>query len=136
MDTPRIKIFVSALCHDGAGNFLMARRSEKARDNVGRWEFGGGTLEFGETLEGALVREMKEEFDVVPFNVRQLEARSFIGSTSHWVGVFFVAQVDRDSVKIMEPVHDEISWFTLDTLPTEMIAGGREWIQSRIDTII
>ncbi len=95
MNTPPIKVFVSALCHDGAGNFLMARRSEKARDNVGRWEFGGGTLEFGETLEQALLREYKEEFGVFPFNVRQLEVRNFLSNTSHWIGVFFVAQVDR-----------------------------------------
>lgn len=136
MDTPRIKIFVTALCHDGAGNFLMARRSEEARDNVGSWEFGGGTVEFGETLEQALVREMKEEFDVVPFNLKQLETRSFISDNAHWVGVFFVGEVKREEVKNMEPAHDQIDWFRLDALPEPMIADGREWVESKIDSIL
>jgi len=137
MDTPPIKIFVSALCHDGAGNLLMAKRGEGARDNVGRWEFGGGTVEFGETFEEALVREMKEEFNAIPFNIKQLETRSFIGERSHWVGVFFVAEAKREEVKNMEPaVHEEIDWFTLDTLPKEMISGDREWVESRIGSIL
>lgn len=137
MKEPIIKIFVSALCHDGAGNLLMAKRGEGARDNVGRWEFGGGTVEFGETFEEALVREMKEEFNAIPFNIKQLETRSFISETSHWVGVFFVAEVKRGEVKNMEPaVHEEIGWFTLDQLPQDMISGDRVWVESRIGSIL
>jgi ADP-ribose pyrophosphatase YjhB (NUDIX family) len=130
MSQADIKVFVTALCHDGMGNYLMARRGPKARDRVGYWEFGGGTVEFGETFEQTLVREMEEEFDVIPFALQQLAARDFINDTSHWVGIFYRGQVDRHSVKIMEPVHETIDWFRLDSLPEPMIPGDREWILS------
>jgi len=119
----KIGIFVSAVCHDGEGNFLMAKRGGQARDKHGEWEFGGGSVEYGETLEGALKREMHEEFGSEPFNIKQVEVREFMREDSHWIGIFFVAQIDRGTVYIAEPVYDEIGWFTLSTLPSPMMEG-------------
>ena len=38
-------------CHDGQGNFLFHKRSQKCRDEQGRWDTGSGKLEFGLTVE-------------------------------------------------------------------------------------
>ncbi len=35
-------------CHDGQENVLMHKRSNKCRDEFGRWDIGGGGFEFGE----------------------------------------------------------------------------------------
>ena len=55
-----IGVGVVFFCHDGNGNFLMSKRSKNTRDEHGRWDPGGGSIELGEPVEGALEREIKE----------------------------------------------------------------------------
>jgi 8-oxo-dGTP diphosphatase len=43
------------------GQFLVARRHDKAKKYGGLWGFIGGKIELGETVAGALQREVKEE---------------------------------------------------------------------------
>ena len=45
------------ICHDGNGNILMHKRSQNCRDEQGRWDIGGGSLEFGHLVEDTLKRE-------------------------------------------------------------------------------
>ena len=113
----RVRVFVSAICHDGAGKILMGKRGGQARDRHGEWEFGGGTVEEGETLEMALRRETKEEFGAELLSLQQLHTHQFIRESGNWIGVFYLAQVDPTEVHIAEPVYDEISWFSPEEIP-------------------
>lgn len=45
-----IGISVVYFCHDGQNNFLMAKRSNQTRDEQGRWDSGGGAVEYGESI--------------------------------------------------------------------------------------
>lgn len=54
---------VVAVAFDKDGRFLMTSRPE-GKVYAGYWEFPGGKVEAGETLEEALVREMKEELGI------------------------------------------------------------------------
>lgn len=45
------------------GCFLLAQRPE-GKPYAGYWEFPGGKLEAGESVEAALTRELKEELDI------------------------------------------------------------------------
>ena len=55
-------VTVVFFCHDGKGNVLLSKRSEKCRDEHGTWDPGAGRLEFGHTIEDTLRREILEEY--------------------------------------------------------------------------
>ena len=57
-----IGVTVSFLCFDSEGRLLLAKRGHNARDEQGRWDNGGGSIEFGDTIEQTLVKEIREEY--------------------------------------------------------------------------
>ncbi|PWK28386.1 NUDIX domain-containing protein [Actinoplanes xinjiangensis] len=111
------------VCHDGAGRILLARRSEQARDEPGTWDCGAGALEFGETFEAAVTREVGEEYTASPLEIRQLGVRNVLRDDppSHWVAVVFAVRVDPAAVRIGEPhKFDELAWFAPGELPAPL----------------
>lgn len=110
-------------CHDGKGNYLFNKRSANCRDEHGRWDPGGGGLEFGDTVEGTLHKEIGEEYctDVLAYEFlgyRDVH-REHDGRPTHWIGLDFKVLVDRGKVANGEPhKFDELGWFRLDNLPT------------------
>ena len=113
------------ICHDGKGNILMHKRSKNCRDEIGCWDAGGGALEFGETFEEGVKREIKEEYCSDVINLKFLGPHNIIREhnreKTHWVALLFMAQVDPTQVKIGEPKSmDEIGWFSEDNLPTPL----------------
>ena len=66
------------------GKVLVIRRSEQVVA-PGRICFPGGSVEAGETLEQALVREMKEELSLLVDPLRQVwQSRAPWGVDLHW----------------------------------------------------
>jgi len=109
-------------CHDGNGNLLLHKRSASCRDEQGRWDCGAGAMEFGETFEQAVAREIREEYGVEPSELVRVSATNVIrdnhGVKTHWIAVIHVAKVDPSGVRIGEPEKmDEIGWFKVDELP-------------------
>ena len=117
-----IGVTVVFYCHDGKGNFLMHKRSKNCRDEVGNWDVGGGALEFGETFEEAVKREIREEYSSEVEDLKLLGTynilRENMGSKTHWVAVLFTARIDPKQVSIGEPDDmEEIGWFNENNLP-------------------
>jgi len=120
-----IGVTVNFIIHDGKGNVLLQKRSRNCRDEQGKWDVGGGALEFGEKLEDAVRREIKEELCCVPLKIdflRSFEAlRDNNGTPTHWMAFVHVVLVDPSTVKIGEPHKiDELGWFTSKNLPTPL----------------
>ena len=101
-----VGVSVSFFCHDGK-DFLIHKRSDKCRDEIGRWDFGGGQLEFGETPHEAVLREVKEEYQTEGAVEKQLPSYSLIrkenGVESHWLIMPFIIKLDRKKVRIDDP---------------------------------
>jgi 8-oxo-dGTP diphosphatase len=117
-----IGVSVCAIVHDGEGRILLMKRGQKARDEQGRWDICGGALEFGESTEDALKREIQEELCVKPTDIKFLTVydahRIHNGKQTHWVALIHTAKVDPAKVKIGEPHKiEKLGWFTSDTLP-------------------
>ena len=120
-----IGVAVVFFCHDGAGNFAMHKRGELCRDERGRWDFGGGGVKVGETLDEALVREINEEYGVAPLRIENLGFdecfREEDKTKSHWLIFRYVVEVPRNLVINNEPEkHEQLGWFTLDNLPSPL----------------
>ncbi|MCG5500998.1 Nudix family hydrolase [Ectothiorhodospira lacustris] len=62
--TEPLRVAVAAIAND-RDEYLIARRPEHVHQG-GLWEFPGGKIEPGETLEAALRRELREELDITP----------------------------------------------------------------------
>ncbi|GAB2718748.1 NUDIX domain-containing protein [Kitasatospora kifunensis] len=110
------------VCHDGAGRVLLARRAAAARDEPGRWDCGAGALEFGESFEAAVAREVREEYTARPLEITVLGVRNVLRGEpvdSHWVAVVCAVRVDPAAVAIGEPhKFDALDWFGEGELPT------------------
>jgi len=120
-----IGITVVYFCHDGKGNFLLSKRSKNCRDEHNTWDPGGGGLEFGDTVEKTLKREIKEEYCAEILLSEFLGFRDVHREISevktHWVALDFKVLVDPTKVKNGEPhKFEEIGWFTLNTLPSPL----------------
>lgn len=131
MTTPAIQkgidcigITVSFFCHDGEGNFLLARRGKNARDEQGKWDIGGGAVELGQTIDDCVASEISEEYctQVISkeFLGYQDVFRTHEGQATHWVALYFKVLVDPSTVRNGEPHKlDEVKWFTRDTMPSD-----------------
>jgi 8-oxo-dGTP diphosphatase len=111
------------VCHDGSGRVLLARRSAGARDEPGAWDCGAGAIEFGETFEEAVTREVTEEYATAPLSIDLRGVRNVLRDDppSHWVAVVFAVRLDPAAVRIGEPhKFDELGWFTPSVLPSPL----------------
>jgi len=113
------------VCHDGKGNILLHKRSQNCLDEQGKWDNGAGSLEFGETIEDGVRREVREEYGVEAEEVRFVLPRSVLrennGTPTHWIALLHVVKVPHDQARINDPEYmDEIGWFTPETLPENL----------------
>lgn len=120
-----VGVTVSYFCHDGAGNFVMNKRGQNARDEQGTWDFGGGSVEVEDTIEETLQKEIQEEFCSrilkSEFLGHRESFREMNGKKHHWVHFHYLVQLDPKEVKNGEPhKFDEIGWFRLDALPSPL----------------
>ena len=111
-------------CHDGKGRVLLHKRSANCRDEHGRWDCGGGSMEFGETFEEAVRREVKEEYCVDPSDVILAKTVNVLrdnnGTSTHWIAAIHAVEVDPNSVKIGEPDKmEDVGWFYPEEFPEE-----------------
>lgn len=115
-------ISVCFYCHDGAGNYVLHKRSAQCRDEHHRWDFGGGGLRVNESLQEAVNREVQEEYGTNPKEVEFLgfdeSFREHGDVRTHWIGFRYRVLVDRAQVVNNEPEkHEELGWYRIDALP-------------------
>ncbi|HEY7091913.1 MAG TPA: NUDIX hydrolase [Ktedonobacterales bacterium] len=112
-----VEISAGLLCRQG--RFLLGKRSTRRKAYPGVWDLPGGHVEAGETVEQALVRELREELGVTPTKWRKLAvlrepAMGNEGADMLCFHLFLVTQWSGDPYNRQPDEHETIAWFTLD----------------------
>jgi len=133
-----IGVGCGALIINDKNEALLVKRGVKSKNEVGVWSKPGGTVEFGEKVEDAVKREIKEELGV------DIKLSKFLGFTNHiiksenqhWVTFNYLAKIIEGEPKIMEPEKiAEIKWFNLRNLPEKLSQTTSEPIKDYLKSI-
>lgn len=112
-----IGVGVGALIFNDEGKILLSLRGPLAKNERGKWEIPGGAVQFGETFEQALKREIKEEVGVEIKVKDMLQVCDHIipEEHQHWVSPTYICEVVAGTPTIQEPGKcDDLQWFTLE----------------------
>lgn len=116
-----IGVAVGVFIVNDEGKVFLTKRSKHATNEWGTWEIPGGKVHFGETLQNAAKREVKEEYGVDIEITEQFPAQNHLipEEKQHWVPTTFLCKIiGNKKPRIMEPDRcDEIGWFSFDKLP-------------------
>lgn len=135
-----IGVGVGAIIVNDKGEVFMARRGPLAKNERGLWEFPGGSVEFGERLADALVREIREEYGITITVGPLLDVVDHIleDEGQHWVSPTYICRIQAGEPRILEPGKcTEIGWFAPDQVPEDItvisrhnLRNYRAWIVS------
>lgn len=112
-----IGVGVGAAIFNEERRLFIALRGKKARNERGKWEIPGGSVEFGETFEQAIKREIKEEHrvDIDIIELLGICDHIILEENEHWVSPTYVCRIREGTPAITEPDKcDDIGWFTLE----------------------
>lgn len=96
----------AAVCHRNGKLLICQRPQGKSCEFL--WEFPGGKVEPGETLENCLKRELKEELN---FSIKEIRPLTVIEKPEAGIRLhFFTCTPDQSEPEKME--HNAIRWIT------------------------
>jgi len=106
------------------GKILLQRRFNTGYQD-GNYSFIAGHLDGNETARHSLVREVKEEANII-LSKDELEFLHLMHRKTpyrEYLDIYFTVKKWEGEIKNMEPEKcDDLSWFSLDALPKNMIS--------------
>ena len=103
---------VAAIIHDEEGHIFATQRGYgEMKDG---WEFPGGKMEYGESPEEALKREIWEELETMIFVERLVQTVEWDYPAFHLTMHCFWCHIESGSLKLKE--HEAAKWLTKDQL--------------------
>ncbi len=119
-----IGVAAGALVFNKVGKVLLVKRGPKSQNEIGKWEFSGGSVNHGETREEAAIREIKEEHNL---DIEIIELLCTIDhiipeENQHWVSSDYIARLVSGDLKIMEPGKiDKQRWFKIADIDPDVL---------------
>jgi len=112
------KVGVGAVIVNKANKILLVLR--KKAPEAGSWSLPGGKVDYMETIENAIIREIKEELGV-DIEITQLVCvtNHIIHSEDvHYVAPTFAAHITNGEVVNREPhALEKVQWFSINEIP-------------------
>jgi len=119
----QVRVGCGALIINEKDETLLIKRGTKAKNQSGIWSQPGGAIDFGETVEHAIKREIDEELDVTVKLIKYLCYTNQIlnKESQHWVTISYLAEIIKGEPKNLEAhKHDDMRWFPVDKLPSKL----------------
>jgi 8-oxo-dGTP diphosphatase len=125
-----IRVRAQAVILDEENRILLVNH---VKDGKEYFVLPGGGVEFGETAEESLLRELKEELDITDVkSVKFLKARDFIpeDKSRHILDLYFYVRADVSGVKLAENdgIIKGFGFFSFDELSSIVVYPSREFI--------
>jgi len=131
-----IGVGVGAIVVNDKNEVLLLLRKRDPEANS--WSIPGGSVEFGESLEHAILRELEEEVGVEAKIIRQIKATDLIlnNQSVHWVVSIFLVKITNGVPINREPdTHSAIGWFLIQDLPKNIAVNASNAIRAYIDSV-
>src|ERR1700728_3883296 len=112
---PELMVVAALILRDSKILVCQRRRDDS---HALQWEFPGGKVELGETLQGALTRELREELGIEAIIGRELyrTRHRYRDFRSELEVIFFQANIDR-SASLQNLVFEGFEWAAASSLP-------------------
>jgi 8-oxo-dGTP diphosphatase len=131
----QITVIVGLVIKDG--KVLMVKRNEpEAKGAHFKWEFPGGKVDFGETPEQAVIREIKEETGIVCKIKRLLPVTvttnwEYPWGTQHTLIFGFECEFVSEETRKKDHHVETIEWVVLeDVLKRDNLPGAEPFLNS------
>ena len=129
-------VLVSAVALVDKDSRILIAKRPSGKSMAGLWEFPGGKVEFGETPEQALVRELSEELDIKTWNscLAPLTFASHSYEEFHLLMPLFICRKREGIIKPKEK--QELKWvyskdlknYPMPPADIPLIAILRDWV--------
>lgn len=121
-------VATKAVIKNGEEKYLILMKSSKEDINPNTYDLPGGRINFGEKLENAVTREVKEETGLNIEAQKVFEAWTFTKDEFQLVGINFICKLLGGEI-ILSEEHDNANWYTYE----EIISGKfPEWLVNTI----
>ena len=91
------------------------------------WEFPGGKIELGESREGALIREIKEELELDINNLEYITTVEYDYPKFHLTMHCFICEICGG--ELMLNAHNDAKWVSLEEL------SSQKWVPADIEIV-
>lgn len=93
------------------GKFLAMHKKNEPEDIL---ELPGGRMEFGESSEETLVREIKEETGLTIEQLKIIDTWNYVGDNYQITGIICLCRIVNGSIRLSDE-HDRYEWLNHDT---------------------
>ncbi len=115
-DNKKIDIGVKALILN-KGKFLVMHNNGVKED---LWELPGGRMEFGETAEETLKREILEETGLAVKPIKLIDTWNLVREDYQIAGIIYLCQLEAGEVRLSDE-HDAFKWIDTDEESLKMM---------------
>ena len=119
------------------GEILLQKRKD-----VNKWCIISGHVEFGETVEHAVLREIKEETDTIASIVRfigvysspESQTYSYQNRTVQYITSYFEAKLSEDiPAGFSNSETQELKFFPTDGIPEDLALVNEHWLNDALE---
>lgn len=115
---------VAAIITDNEKIFITRRGYG---DFIDMWEFPGGKVEYSETKEEALIREIKEELELDINEIDYLTTVEYDYPNFHLIMHCYTCKISGGTLSLH--AHNDAKWVTLDQL------DNQKWVPADVDVV-